>query len=109
MSGYDRQGRGPVRRSPPPSRYPLGRGLTAWRGVILATPATSRALSMNSFAVGLSIRFFRVVTATGWTEGGSPQGNILSTLGVAPKRSTEAGTMARKRPVARRLVRTLRE
>ena len=73
-----------------------------------ARAATARAHSMKSLAVGPSVRFLSVVMATGCTEGGSAQGSTLSTLcALPPKRRTEAGMMARKRPVASKLVRTL--
>jgi hypothetical protein len=54
------------RRSPEALRYLLVRGLAAALGLILAKgPATTRAHSMTSFAVGLSVRFLSVETATG--------------------------------------------
>jgi hypothetical protein len=64
MSGSDRQGQRSDKAGA--CRYRLARCRAGSRGLILAKgPATARARSMNSFAVGLSIRFLRVVTATG--------------------------------------------
>src|SRR5215469_438919 len=103
MSGPHRQGLWACASAPRlRARFALAARLSAGLAI-------SRAHSMKSFAVGLKVRFLSVVTATGCTEGGSAQGSTLRTPRAAPKRSTEAGMMARKRPVASRLVRTLKE
>jgi len=44
-----------------------------------------------------------VVMATGCVAGGSVQGSTLSVLGTVPNRNTDAGMMARNRPVASKL------
>src|SRR6516165_7815836 len=77
MSAPERQARAPEARR---RLLPLADR----RAPLLPAPAASRALSMNSLAVGLSVRFLSVVTATGCTEGGSVQGNTASRLGAAP-------------------------
>ena len=75
--------------------FPFARGL-----------ATSRAWSMKSFATGLSVRFFRVTMPTGTRVIGSVTGKTLSSGRAVGNLNAEAGTIVRKSPLARRLVRT---
>ena len=78
--------------------FPFARGL-----------ATSRAWSMKSFATGLSVRFLRVTMPTGTRVIGSVTGKTLSSGRAVGNLNAEAGTIVRKSPLARRLVRTSAE
>jgi Recombination endonuclease VII len=66
---------------------------------------TSRAVSMKSCAMGLTVRFFRVIIPTGTLAYRSLTGKTLIP-GRLENLNTEIGTIVRKRPVARRLSRT---
>src|SRR5262245_21887092 len=55
----------------------------------------SRAKSMKSCTMGLSVRFFRVMILTGQAGIGKFTGRTLSG-GIAPNRNKEPGTIARK-------------
>ena len=61
---------------------------------------------MKSFATGLSVRFFRVTMPTGTRAIGSSTGKTLSSGRLVGNLNAEAGKIVRKRPVARRLIRT---
>src|SRR5262249_61182679 len=76
-------------------------------GLRLGTPfATSRAQSMNSWATGLSVRFFRVMTPIGRRVVGRSMGNTLRFVFPEPNLMIEAWTMLRNRPLASRAMRT---
>jgi hypothetical protein len=65
----------------------------------------ARALSMNSWAIGLSVLFFSVTTATGLISVRKSIGKALNKKRRALKRSTEPGRIPRKWPLAIRLQR----
>ena len=62
--------------------------------------ATSRAQSMNSFATGLTVRFFTVMTPTGNGGMGNSTGKILNGGRCVPKRSKERGKIPTNDPLA---------
>ena len=64
--------------------------------------ATSRAQSMKSRATGLIVRPFNVTIATGLRNVGSFTGRTLTEKFLAPNRSTDAGQIANKFPLASR-------
>jgi hypothetical protein len=63
-------------------------------------PATSRAQSTNSCAVGLSVRFLAVTIATDLRVVGKWMGNALIAGFVTGNLKTDSGTMVRNRPFA---------
>src|SRR5262245_53169423 len=67
--------------------------------------ATSRACSMNSRAVGLTVRFFKVTIPNGTRAMGSLTGKTLISERLVGNRNAAVGTMDRKRPVDTRLIR----
>src|SRR5207249_3811062 len=73
----------------------------------LVTPfAISRAQSMNSWATGLSVRFFSVITPIGRRVVGKSMGKTLRFVLPGPNLTIEAWTMLRNRPLASRALRT---
>lgn len=68
--------------------------------------ATSLAVSMNSRATGLTVRFFSITTPFGTLFIGNSMGRILSSERSTGNRSAEAGKIVKKRPVPRRLILT---
>src|SRR6266478_8627988 len=68
--------------------------------------ATSRACSMKSCAVGLSVRFFRVTIPTGTRAIGSSMGKTLNSGSRVRNLNEEARNIPTKRPVARSVIRT---
>src|SRR5262249_41186884 len=68
--------------------------------------ATSRATSMNSFAAGLSIRFFRGTTPIGTRATRSFTGKTLMSRRLVGKSKIDLEHIARSRPVDKRLIRT---
>ena len=77
-----------------------------YRRVLLKGFAASRALSMKSFATGLSVRFFRVTIPTGTRTIGNSMGKTLSSGRLVGNLNEEAAKIPRKRPVARSVIRT---
>src|SRR5262245_40591763 len=65
--------------------------------------ATSCAQSMNSFAAGFNVRFFKVMIAIGIGLTGKWTGSTLNAERMAPKRMNEPGKKARYRPVGSKL------
>ena len=61
---------------------------------------------MNKFASGLSVRFFKVMIATGKRQAGKATGSVFNSVRSAPNFSTEPGTMVRKRPAASKPLRS---
>src|ERR1041385_3577753 len=81
------------------TRRARGGNQTHYRSVA-SNFATSPAYSMNSLAIGLSVRFFSVMPETGSCQGGNSIGNIFRKERSIPNRSTDPGTTVIKRPVA---------
>jgi len=61
---------------------------------------------MNSRAVGLSVRFFRVMIPIDAGANGSLTGKTLSSGCRVEKRNPDVEKIVRNRPVASRLIRT---
>src|SRR5215470_9836313 len=61
--------------------------------------ATSRAQSIKSCAIGLSVRFFKVTTPTGPCRIGRSTGKVFNPKRVPLNFSVEAESTDRKRPV----------
>src|SRR5262245_65990691 len=57
---------------------------------------------MKSFATGVNVRFFNVMTPTGQGGIGRSTGKTLSRGTLAPNRSSEAGETPKKGPLGRR-------
>ena len=68
--------------------------------------ATSRACSTKSCAIAPSVRFFSVTIPTGMCARGSAIGRTLTSWRFAGNLKADAGKIERKRPVAKRLIRT---
>src|SRR5665811_2335729 len=68
--------------------------------------ATSRALSIKSCVTGLSVRYFSVTIPLGTRAIGSSTGRTFSSKCWVGNINAEVGKIVRKRPVAKRLMRT---
>ena len=68
--------------------------------------ATARAFSMKSRATGLSVRFFRVTIPTGTGAIARSTGKTLISGRLEGNLNMDGEQTVRKRPVAKRLIRT---